>query len=206
MSTTTEPIAQTGTPGQQGSEGQGGAPATQPQAGNDQQDKTFSQQAVNALIGSRLKEARAQWEKEQRDAAETAEAEKRGEYEKVLTKERERADRVEADLKAERDGRMRDRAHHAVQVAARDLGFADPDDAFRFLETEAVEWDANGNPTNIKALLDKLAKDKPYLLGGTAATGTAPIPRTPNGTQITREQFHAQEKERALRSGKYSPL
>jgi hypothetical protein len=206
--TTTEPTAQTGeVPGDSNSGAQGGAPAAQSQAGNDAQDRTFSQQAVNALIGSRLKEARQQWEKDQKDAAETAEAEKRGDYEKALSKERERAAAAERRMEEiERAARERILASEIRSVAV-ELGFANPSLAHRLVDPAAVTFDEeSGEPKNVRALLEKLAKDEPYLVGGQQQNGTAAIPRTPNGTTITRDQFHQQERERALRSGRYSAL
>lgn len=200
---TTEPIAQTGTPGQQGGEGQGSAPPAQQQGGND--EKTFNQQAVNALIGARLKEARQQWEKDQKDAAETAEAEKRGDYEKALAREREKAAAAEERAAAtERTARERI-VRSEIRSVATELKFADPADAWRFVNPDDVTVSDAGEPTNVTALVEKLAKEKPYLVGA-VPQGGAPIPGTPNASQLTQEEFRQQEKERALRSGKYSAL
>lgn len=201
--TTTDPTTQTGTvPGTNEGGQTGSAPPAQPQGGDD---KTFSQQAVNALIGARLKEARQQWEKDQKDAAETAEAERRGDYETALAKEREKA----AAAERERDETKRLANERIIRSEIRsiatELRFADPADAYRFVDMAAVNVDDAGEPTNVKALLEKLAKDKPYLLGG-APQGGAHIPGTPNASQMTQDEFRAQEKERALRSGKYAAL
>jgi hypothetical protein len=144
-------------------------------------------------------------ERQEREAEEQR-AKQQGEWQKLAeTAQRER-DEERQRAETERTARLQDRAHHAVQIAARDLGFTDPDDAFRFIETGIIEWDANDRPTNVKPLLERLAKEKPYLLGGQQQNGNAAIPRTPNGTTITRDQFHQQERERALRSGRYSAL
>lgn len=202
--TITEPIAQTGTPGQQGGEGQGSAPPAQQQGGNE--DRTFSQQAVNALIGSRLKEARAQWEQAAKDATETAEAEKRGEYEKVIAKERERADAEKKRADDVEDAARRRILQSEIRSVAVELRFANPSVAYRLIDATQVEFDEAGEPKNVKALLEKLAKDEPYLVASDQQGGNAAIPRTPNGTTMTQEQFREQERQKALRSGKYSAL
>jgi hypothetical protein len=210
--TTTEPTTQTGAePGTNNGGQTGGAPVAQPQTGND--DKTFSQQAVNALIGARLKEARQQWEKEQKDAAETAEAEKRGEYEKVLAKERERAEKAEqkaTDVERTANERV---IKGEIRSVATELHFADPADAYRFINLDDVALDqATGEPTNVRQLLSDLIDpkkgNKAYLVGGAGQQNgnRQPIPGTPNASQITLDEFKQQEKERALRSGKYSAL
>lgn len=206
--TTTEPTAHTGeVPGDSNSGAQGGAPAAQSQAGNESQDRTFSQQAVNALIGSRLKEARQQWERDAKDAAERKQAEEQGEWQKLADKEKARAEAAEAKVsEIERTARERILASEIRSVAA-ELHFANPSLAHRLVDPAAVAFDEEtGEPKNVRALLEKLAKDEPYLVGGERQNGTAAIPRTPNGTTITRDQFHQQERERALRSGRYSAL
>lgn len=202
--TTTEPTTQTGAePGTNNGGAQGGAPVAQPQTGND--DKTFTQHQVSAIVGARLKEAQAKWEKDQKDAADTAEAEKRGEYETVIAKERDRATKAEADLEAEREARRRDRVESAIQIAAQGLGFHDAEDAISRIELSQVTFGDDGKPKNVLALVTKLAEDKPYLIA-TGQQGSEHIPRTPNGSTMTQEEFRAQEKDRALRSGKYSSL
>lgn len=76
-----------------------------------------------------------------------------------------------AALKAQlRDERIRAR----IQSAAARQGFADPGDAFRLLDQDRIEFDANGGPTNVDKLLEGLAKTKPYLLSSNVrATGSA---------------------------------
>ena len=76
----------------------------------------------------------------------------------------------------------------ASLAAAARLGFADPEDAQRFLEVDRVEWDdATGAPKNVAQLLEAVLKAKPYLkasftqppdLGqGNRGAGTAPLTR-----------------------------
>lgn len=51
----------------------------------------------------------------------------------------------------------------ASLAAAARLGFADPEDAQRFLDADAVEWDDAGSPKNVGTLLEAVLKAKPYL-------------------------------------------
>jgi hypothetical protein len=49
----------------------------------------------------------------------------------------------------------------AIVDAARKVGAIDPDAMPRLIDTDAIEVDDAGSPTNVAALLEKLAKDKP---------------------------------------------
>lgn len=65
---------------------------------------------------------------------------------------------------AERDLALQEvRIARAVASAANKLGCVDSDVAERLLDASAIEYDADGKPQNIEALLEKLMKDKPYL-------------------------------------------
>ena len=66
---------------------------------------------------------------------------------------------IEAATAQAKAGRL---AGASLAAAAR-LGFADPEDAQRFLDDGAVEWDDAGNPKNVGALLEAVLKAKPYL-------------------------------------------
>lgn len=89
------------TPNQSGT-GQAQQGTGQAQATPAQQAATvpamLSQEAVNALIGSRLAEARTSWENDAKATAERKEAEAKGEWEKVATTERTRAEKAEAEV------------------------------------------------------------------------------------------------------------
>lgn len=66
---------------------------------------------------------------------------------------------IEAAATQAKAGRL---AGASLAAAAR-LGFADPEDAQRFLDADAVEWDDSGAPKNVQALLEAVLKAKPYL-------------------------------------------
>lgn len=83
-----------------------------------------------------------------------------------------------AELQAERQGLV---VRHSVEREAAKLGFADPDDAYRFLDLAAVETDEDGQPKNVGKLLDAVLKAKPYLKGAPTPAGVPGPPRPANG-------------------------
>lgn len=209
MSVSTDAAAQTGTPGRNDSTAQGSPPATQTQSG----EKTFSQADLDNIIKERLAkqketmegQARAEREKADREATE-AKAREQGEYQKLAESEKARAEAAEAKA-AEIEDRTRQRiVKSEIRALATEMQFAYPDDVPRLIDADAITFDDDGEPTNIKALLERLAKDRPLLIANGQQGGNAAIPRTPNGTTITADQFREQEKQKALRSGKYSAL
>jgi hypothetical protein len=209
VTTTTTP-AQTGEePGTNNGGVTGGTTATaQNTSGTDQQQASpsFTQHQVNAYLGARIKEERAKWEKEAQDAAERAEAEKNGEYQKLLTKAEQKAADAEAKLaQIEQSARARVLKSEIRSVAV-ELGFANPAVAFRLVDADAVDFDAEtGEPLNVKKLLEQLAKDEPYLVK--QAGSGAHIPPTARGSNLTPEQAmdaNANERYDALKkSGRY---
>lgn len=50
----------------------------------------------------------------------------------------------------------------AITSASR-LGFADVEDAVRFLDADRVEWKDDGSPRNVERLLGEVLASKPYL-------------------------------------------
>lgn len=119
-----------------------------------------------------------------------------------LTRERDeatkRAEAAAAELKSER-------TRSAIERAAAKVGFVDPEDAFLRVGSQ-VEFDDDGKPTNVEALVTQLAKDKPYLVG--ASNGTPPRPGNPPGPKSTgtNPDGDAVQKSRQalIASGRYS--
>lgn len=76
----------------------------------------------------------------------------------------------------------------ASLAAAARLGFADPEDAQRFLDAGAVEWDDAGAPKNVASLLEAVIKAKPYLKASfTQQPDLAQGTRGRSGVPLTRE-------------------
>lgn len=80
-------------------------------------------------------------------------------------------ERQDADRESER---QRERLQAVTIREAARLGFRDPDDAIAHiaLRSDAVELDADGQPSNVTKLLTSLLKDKPYL-SSAVVTGSA---------------------------------
>lgn len=88
----------------------------------------------------------------ERDEAELTETEK---LRKELEQVKATADKREADYRNERVRTS------TVRTAAK-LGYADPDDAFRLIDSDSIEDDGS----NVDKLLADLLKAKPYLASG----------------------------------------
>lgn len=96
--------------------------------------------------------------------------------------ERAQEQAAEAVRKAEEaEARVRAAALRASVVAeASKLNLHDAAVAQRLLDPESIEYDADGEPTNIGELLKALVKDHPYLVKGKA---TADVGETPGGNK-----------------------
>jgi hypothetical protein len=66
-----------------------------------------------------------------------------------------------------------------VTEAAHALNFLNEGDAMRFLDRDQLQLDDDGQPKNVRALLKKVAEEKPYLVKD---EGSASIPATPRGS------------------------
>ncbi|MEI6309883.1 MAG: hypothetical protein WCP58_09605 [bacterium] len=62
---------------------------------------------------------------------------------------------------------------YEVALMAQRKGIVDPDAAVLFLQSQ-VDYDEDGKPTNLNTLIDKLAKEKPYLFGAVGSNPTNP--------------------------------
>jgi len=89
-------------------------------------------------------------------------------------------------------------ARHQVENAARDLGIADPQAAWKLLEPSALQFDESGAPTNVTQALEALLSAHP-ILKGPAPNATNPprasgAPTLSNDAlrRMTPEQINAQ--------------
>ncbi len=97
-----------------------------------------------------------------------------------------------------------------VKNVAVDLEFQDPSDAARFIDSEALKFDEDGEPTNVRELLEDVLKAKPYLkkaesAGGEGTKGAGPK-ASPKGEKPDGNQIITQTKEEMKRSGRYPSL
>lgn len=109
----------------------------------------------------------------------------------IAAKEKEWQERLDAQ-QAEADRRM---IESEVRSVARSLNFHDPDDAWLRLADSVGEEDSpitigdDGKIAGVKEALEKLAKDKPYLVKGEAPKGGGvPIPGGGGNGSLTDQQ------------------
>ena len=160
-------------------QGAGGQPAGAPGA-------SFTQEQVNEIVRKRLEREAAKFAGHDEYKA-AAEELKRLKQAQLSDQERStaRAKELEQQLADAQSTETQLRLTIAerliraeVASVARDLEFADPDDAWRLADLAEVKADdeLNVDRAVVKKALEKLAKDKPYLLkpGGTPRQGTPP--------------------------------
>ena len=134
-----------------------------------------------------LEAAQAQTAKE-RAEAERAQMEEQKRYQELYESERKRAADYERQAAELREAQRRAAIQSSIRQTAREAGFADPDDAVRFIPEAELQADEQGAVANVKQLIDRLAKDKPYLLASTQpAPGVQPGPKPAGGAAATDE-------------------
>lgn len=166
----TPPAGEPGTP-------PAGNPPSEPPSG--QEPKTFDEAYVKQLrqeaAGYRKKAAEAEAELEKRKAAELSETDRA----------RKEAADAQAKLQANEAKLKTARVKAAVGILAASLKIVDADAAHRLLDQAAIQFDDDGEPTNVKALLDQLVRDKPYLIEKGGPTTPPNNPSRPDATQKT---------------------
>lgn len=144
------------------------------QQGGSQQgatsEKTFTQDDVNRLIDERLNRAKAKWDKDVEDAKK-----------KQAEKELPELERLKAELKREQDeksalaAKTREAdARESVRDLAKRAGA--PEDSlsavYRMVKAD-IEYDDDGKPTNIEALMTDAKKIAPALFRPAVGRGDA---------------------------------
>ena len=160
----------------QGAEGEEEGQEPSPQeSGSGTQEETFSRKYVEELrqeaAGLRTKKNEA--EKAAKDAqAKLADIQKAemDELERTKTELEEGKSTNESLLNRAKDAELR----LAVVTASQEHKFRDLDDLMRFIDNDALKFLDDGSPDmrSVKAAVEKVAKDKPYLLEA-HSTGSA---------------------------------
>jgi hypothetical protein len=212
------PVAGGATPPQSTPEptGQSQAPAGgQPATGANGQDGA----ATLGDAGKRALEAERQAAKDWKAKAEANQRELEALRQAQMSDSEKRdarladLERAQADWERERQDLVLERT---VERQASKLGFADPADALGLLDRNALEFEADGNPRNVEAQLQALAKAKPYLLArtttsagswdaGTGGQTSASGSRIYTRQELRDPKFYADNQadiERALREGR----
>lgn len=176
---------------------QAGTPESAPQAGSNTTTTEHVSKAEHDRIVADLRKEAANYRtkaKQFEDAQAAAELAKLGDLEKAS----KRAETAEAAL-----GTMRQRIGASeLKMAAQSAGIIDTDIAAALLGGK-IDYDADGEPTNVAELIAALKKDKPHLFGGqqsqrppsTSGGATNPGRQAGNGglTQEMIDAMHPRE-------------
>jgi hypothetical protein len=179
---TTTPQAGAGTGDQE-------SQAESPQAGGSEQ------QDMQALLAE-LKQARKEAASYRTKLRQTEESEAERKRQEMTEVERLKADLETAKAKADEAQRTAQERllRAAVTTAAAKANFADPDDAWRFIDATTLEVGDGGAVNGLDEAIQAIAKAKPYLLRptGTQQHMSATNPANPTAKsdeQMRQEMF-----------------
>jgi len=172
-------------------------------------DRTFTQQQVDSMIRERVARLKAEppadYEDLKAKAAKLEEIETANQSD--LEKERDRAAKAEERAtKIEAEAReIRVRAALVAEAAKPGRNIVDIDAAIALLDRDALDLDADGNPTNIASAMDSLLKAKPFLV---ASDGGADLgARDPGGVkQVTEAELKTMRPEEINKARKEGRL
>lgn len=102
----------------------------------------------------------------------------------LTAKEKEAADKIAAAEAARTEAMTKAQAkalRAEIKAAAAAAGARDAADVMALVPADKITLDAEGEPTNLPALIEELKKAKPYLFGA-AASGSTQNPPNPNPT------------------------
>jgi hypothetical protein len=160
-----------------------GAQAAQDQA---------SEERFDAEYVKKLRAEAAEYRKRLRELEQTVK-----QHEEAKLSETERLQKRLAELEREQAAWQRERQERTLKyetmLAASRLGIVDPEAAYRLLDMSKLEFDEDGNPTNLDKALQELLKARPYLAGYPVASSGSPT--NPSRSAVT------PSLEDAIRSG-----
>lgn len=151
--------------------------------GEQSESKAFTQADVDRIIRERLERERTRYA-DYEDLKKAAKKLKEIEEAQLSETQRLEKERDEAKAQAEaagaaaqaREAEINSRLIRAeVRVVAAELGFANPEDAYHLADLAGVAVDDEGVVSGVKKALEKLSKEKAYLLKTeNRAPGTPP--------------------------------
>ena len=148
-----------------GTDGGGGGSGSEGGASNAGADKTLTQADVDRIVSDRLNRQRSQFADYDDLKTKAAELD---ELKRSQQSDVEKANAKASELEKSNADKDREiaalRLHGRVFALATERKFHDPDAALKLLDVAAVKYDASGEPSNVDALLDALATQKPYLV------------------------------------------
>lgn len=141
----------------------------------------FTQADIDRIVKQRVKQA----QEAAKAAADEEAAKKAGEYEKLYASESEKAKALTLQLKSTA-------LKYEVAVIAARLNIQKTDIALKLIDLDAVEYDTEGKPTNIEALLQAVIKELPSLVVAQAAQEDASkVKATSTGGSINTQRTNA---------------
>jgi hypothetical protein len=136
-------------------------------------------------------------------------------YEEAQLSEQEKLQRRLAELERERAEWERNRQEtvlrYEIQLAAQRLGVVDTDAAYRLIDLSEVEFDEEGRPTNVDAVVRGLLQKRPWLAPQSGISASNPATASSGATRMfTRSQLrdpkffaeHRDEIYRAVAEGR----
>lgn len=136
-------------------------------------------------------------------AADTAKLTEQQNFQRLYETEQGKAATLAAELEQIKADRRTDKIATAIEKVARDMKFAEPADAFRFIDLSKIEVDeTSGEVKGADVLVKELAKAKSYLLAQTApaqGNGQSPRPAGQAGAADS-EATYQRNFERMVRS------
>jgi hypothetical protein len=113
---------------------------------------------------------------------------------------------VEEKLKAEREKTFARLRNSEVKIQAKELGFADWEDALALADLSDVKEDDKGNIVGVKESLEELAKKKPHLLKAKSSSFGGNIPKSQAGSTKSLEDIKKMAQSRnASTNSAYNP-
>lgn len=170
-------------------------------------DRTFSQAEVDRIVQERVARVKntppADYDDLKTKAAEFDKIEAANKSE--LEKERERAAKLERDAAAATELVQRTRVESAIVAEAAKRG-ADTDIAVSAIDRSSIEFDNDGNPTNVADVVESLLKAKPFLVTGGSRGNADQGARNGGVDQIGREQLKTMSSDEILKAQKEGRL
>jgi len=116
-----------------------------------------------------LKRANAEAKKERETS--TSLKEKASELDRLKAEQLSKEEKLAKDLaEAQKSNEQRIievqelKLKNAIAIHATKLNFHDPEDAVKYIDHSLIDYDSNGNPTNIQDLLKNIGTLRPYLM------------------------------------------
>lgn len=189
-------MAEEPTPTPEPAEPEGGPP-------ENPEEKTFTQEQLEHELGKRLareREKYADYDELKEKASQFDELQEAQKSE--LERERTRAEEAEAAKAAAEEKAQKALTRSAILAAAAGK-VVDPEAAVRLIDTDAIEFDDDGLPSNAAELVDKLVEDKPYLAPGEKKPPAGDKPADQGGQgggALTREDLKTMSPDEIMKA------